>query len=72
MRYVHGRQKPKYTTTTYGGTKSYGSSYQKPVEKDDDEIGDWVFTPEKGWHEKEEKKTFADLEKKYGVNQSEF
>ncbi len=72
MRYVHGRQKPKYTpTTTYGGTKSYGS-YQKPVEKDDDEIGDWVFTPEKGWHEKEEKKTFADLEKKYGVNQSEF
>ena len=75
MRYVHGRQKPKYTTytpSTYKGTTT--SSYQKPVEKDDHEIGDWVYTPEKGWHEKEEKvdKGLADLEKKYGVNQSEF
>lgn len=75
MRYVHNKQKPKYTTYTpsiYKGNTTL--SYQKPIEKDDHEIGDWIYTPEKGWHEKEEKvdKSLADLEKKYGVNQSEF
>ena len=52
MRYVHNRPKPVYTPTTYtSGT----SSYTKPVEKDDDAIGDYVYTKEKGWHEKEVK-----------------
>ena len=71
MRYVHNRPKPKYTATTYKPSTYKGTSSYKPVEKDDHEIGDWVYTPEKGWHEKEEK-SLADLEKKYGVNQSEF
>lgn len=78
MRYVHNKPKPKvnYSYGNYGGR----TTYQKPVEKEDNEIGDWVFTPENGWQEKdyskkEEKivnKDLKDLEKKYGVNQSEF
>ena len=52
MRYVHNRPKPTYTPKTY---TSSTSSYKKPEEKDDDAIGDWVYSPEKGWHEKEEK-----------------
>lgn len=64
MRYVHNRPKQKYTPT-----KTYTSQY-KPEEKDDDAIGNWVYTKEKGWHEKEEPKKETKSETEFEEGQS--
>lgn len=62
MRYVHGREKPKYTTytpTTYKPTTTTYKPYEEKEFEEGDSIGNWKYTKDKGWHEVEETPKFS-------------